>query len=171
MISEYLLVDGYNIINAWTDLFNTKKEDFDFCRDRLLAMLSNYQGYKKSNIVVVFDAHLVKGGSERVEDYDNITVVYTKENETADSYIERFVYKMVDKHTIRVATADYMEQRVILNIGGIRMSARELKEEVLSVSHKKRQDTKVILGKSNTIMSNVSPELLKKLEDMRRGKF
>lgn len=168
---EYLLVDGYNIINAWTDIFDLKKEPLEDCRDKLLGMLSNYQGYKNIHVIVAFDAHLVKGGTEKVENYDKITVVYTKENETADSYIERFVYKMPEDCRVRVATSDSLEQSIVLLGGGIRMSSRELKAEVLSVTKNNKTNSHSHQGKTNTIMSNVSPELLKKLEEMRRGKF
>lgn len=170
-IQEYLLVDGYNVVNAWMDIFDLKNEPLEDCRERLLSMLSNYQGYKKIQIIVVFDAHLVIGGTESVESYDKLTVVYTKENESADNYIERFVFKMSGEYRIRVATSDFLEQRLILHGGGIRMSSRELKEEVLSVTKHNKVSSQSHQGKTNTIMSNVSPELLKKLEDMRRGKF
>ena len=170
-IQEYLVVDGYNVINAWRDIFDLSKEPLEDCRERFLSMLSNYQGYKNIQVLVVFDAHLVKGGTERVENYDKLTVVYTKENESADNYIERFVYKMAEEYRIRVATSDYLEQRIILNVGGIRMSSRELKEEIFSVTKNNKRTSQDNQGKTNTIMSNVSPELLKRLEDMRRGKF
>lgn len=168
---EYLVVDGYNIINAWGDLFNLQEEPLEDCRERLLAILSNYQGYKKSNIIVVFDAHLVKGSREKQESYDNLTVVFTRENETADNYIERFVYRMGNTYTIRVATSDYLEQRMILNKGGIRMSPRELREEVLKASNNSKAESTGKAEKANTIMSRMGPEMLEKLERMRRGKF
>lgn len=169
---DYLVVDGYNVINSWNDVFDLNKESMEDCRERLLSMLSNYQGYKKINIIVVFDAHLVIGGTEKIENYDKLTVVYTKENETADNYIERFVFKMEDEYRIRVATSDFLEQRLVLHGGGVRMSSRELKEELLSVTKRNRTTSlNNQYNKTNTIMSNVSPELLKKLEEMRRGKF
>ena len=84
---EYLLIDGYNIINAWKDLFKLESEPLEDCRDKLLAILSNYQGYRKLEIIAVFDAHQVKGSQEKHEIYDKIKIVFTKENETADKYI------------------------------------------------------------------------------------
>lgn len=168
---EYLVVDGYNIINAWNDVFNLRKESLEDCRDKLCEMLSNYQGYKKINVIVVFDAHMVREGQIKTETYDNITIVYTKENQTADNYIERFVYTMSPEHTVRVATSDYLEQRIVLSSGGIRMSPRELKEEIKQAN----KNIEMILSKKpvkdNTIMSNLPPGLLEKLEKMRRGKF
>lgn len=167
---EYLLVDGYNIINAWTDTFNLQKESLEDCRDKLLNIMSNYQGFKKINIIVVFDAHLVKGSKEKHESFDNITVVFTKENETADNYIERFVHKMGNLHTVRVATSDYLEQTIVLSNGGIRMSPRELKEEVEKAAKGARLDLSSKPMKANDIMSRIDPELLEKLERFRRGK-
>lgn len=168
---EYLLVDGYNIINAWGDIFNVSDEPLADSRDKLLEILSNYQGYKKINVIVVFDAHMVKGSMEKVENYDNITVVYTKENESADNYIERFVYKMGSTHTVRVATSDYLQQTMILSSGGIRMSQRELREEINAINKNIREEIAGDLKKNNTIMSNINKELLEKLEKMRRSKF
>jgi len=166
---EYLLIDGYNIINAWTDIFKIGKEPLEDCRDKLLNILSNYQGYKKIDVIVVFDAHLVKGSREKQELFDNITVVFTKENETADNYIERFVHKLGATHRIRVATSDYLEQTMVLSNGGIRMSPKELREEIGLTNKLNRIDIKKDSIKSNTIMSRIDPELLEKLEKIRRS--
>ncbi|MDF2524252.1 MAG: putative RNA-binding protein [Clostridiales bacterium] len=166
---EYLIIDGYNIINAWTDIFNLRKEPLEDCRVRFLNILSNYQGYKKINVIVVFDAHLVKGSQEKHEAFDNITVVFTKENETADNYIERFVHKMASSNKVQVATSDYLEQTIILSNGGIRMTSRELKDEVFYVSQNSKGKMQSLPKKANTIMEHVSPELLEVLEKIRRG--
>lgn len=166
---EYLIIDGYNIINAWTDIFNLKQDPLEDCRERLLNILSNYQGYKKINVIVVFDAHLVKGSQEKQEAFDNITVVFTKENETADNYIERFVHKMAASNKIQVATSDYLEQTIVLSNGGIRMSSRELKEEVFSVVKSPSKNLGNSQKRSNTIMEHISPEMLEILEKIRRS--
>ena len=168
---EYLIVDGYNIINAWSDVFNPGKEPLEDCRDRLMAIMSNYQGTRNINIIIVFDAHLVKGSQEKQETYDNLTVVYTKENETADNYIEKFVYRLGTTHTIRVATSDYLEQTLVLSKGGIRMSARELREEINKANRNIKHEVGDNFLRSNSIMSHIKPELLEKLEKIRRGKF
>lgn len=165
---EYLIIDGYNIINSWNDIFDLRKEPLEDCRVKLLDLLSNYQGYKNIEVIVVFDAHLVSGGQEKQETYGKLTVIYTKENESADNYIERFVYRMAGKHQIRVATSDYLEQRMILSDGGIRMSSRELKEEIRAAPSHMKGDYGKSLKKDNTIASHVNPELLEK---MRRGKM
>jgi predicted RNA-binding protein with PIN domain len=154
---EYLLVDGYNIINAWKDVFN------------LLAMLSNYEGYKKVKIIVVFDAHLVSGGKEKVENYDNIIIVYTGENQTADNYIERFVYKYSNENIIRVVTSDYLEQSIVLRNGGARMTPRELRKEIDDARKNMRKDSQAKQHNTrNTVISNIKPEIVEILEKLRR---
>ncbi|MCX7748268.1 MAG: NYN domain-containing protein [Clostridia bacterium] len=168
---EYLIVDGYNIINAWGDVFDLSSNSLEECRNKLLNILSNYQGYKKINIIVVFDAHLVKGSQLKKEIFDNLTVVFTKENETADNYIERFVYRFGSTNRIKVATSDYLEQTMVLRYGGIRVSARELREEVKNAGQTNRPEVKDYSAKTNSLMANVKPELLEKLEKIRRSKF
>ncbi|NMB96553.1 MAG: NYN domain-containing protein [Clostridiaceae bacterium] len=167
---EYLLVDGYNVINAWKDVFDLKRETLEECREKLLNILSNYEGYRKINVVIVFDAHMVKGSTNKVEEYDNITVVYTEENQTADNYIERFVYQYGNIHTIRVVTSDYLEQTIVLKHGAARMTPRELKDQVENI-HRNMISEFAQMPKNtrNTLASNMDSELLKKLEQMRRG--
>jgi len=168
---EYLIIDGYNIINAWKDIFHPESEPLEDCRDKLLNIMSNYQGYKRINVIVVFDAHLVKGSQEKQEAFDNLTVVYTKENETADNFIERFVHKLGNTYTIRVATSDYLEQTLVLGKGGIRVTPRELREEVGAADKHKKPAVRDNFLKTNSIMSRIKPELLEKLEKIRRSKF
>ncbi len=168
---EYLLVDGYNVINAWGDILDLKNSTLEDCRDKLLNMLSNYQGYKNNNVIVVFDAHMVKGSQEKVEKFDNLTVVFTKENETADNYIEKFVYRFGNTNTVRVVTSDYLEQTMILSSGGIRITPKEFYREVMTVTQGKAAFEKNSQRKSNTIESNLSPDVLKVLEQIRRSKF
>lgn len=167
---DYLIVDGYNVINAWQDVFDVGREPLEDLRDKLADMLSNYQGFKKLNIIVVFDAHLVKGSREKREKRDNIEVVFTKENETADIYIERFVYKMSGDNTIRVVTSDYLEQRMVLTGGGVRMTPRELKEEMDQASRTAQTSTETGKSRSISLSDRVNPDQLERLEKMRRGK-
>ena len=127
---EYLLVDGYNIIFAWDELKAVAQENLDAARKQLMDILSNYQGFKKSVVIVVFDAYKVKGGLGSVEKYHNIHVVYTKEAETADAFIERATYEIGRKHRVRVATSDGPEQLIILGHGALRMSASAFRAEV-----------------------------------------
>jgi len=127
---EYLLVDGYNIIFAWPELKEIAHENMDGARIKLLDALSNYQGIRKCKIIVVFDAYRVKGHREEVLTYNNIYIVYTKEAQTADHYIEKFVHDHHKDYRITVATSDALEQIIILGKGAALLSARELREEV-----------------------------------------
>ena len=130
---EYLLVDGYNIIFAWDELKNLAKDSLEGARHLLMDLLCNYQGYQKCVVILVFDAYKVKGNPGSVEHYRNIHVVYTKEAETADAYIERATYEIARANPdrrVRVATSDNLEQLIILGHGAIRVSAREFHEEV-----------------------------------------
>ena len=129
----YLLVDGYNIIFAWDELNKLAKEDLDSARNRLINILCNYQGYKQCCVILVFDAYKVKEGPGSVEKINNIYVVYTKQAETADTYIERTSYELGRRHRVRVATSDGMEQRIILGHDAERVSASIFLEEVNQV--------------------------------------
>ena len=135
---EYLLVDGYNIIHAWDELSRLAERDLDGARQRLMDILSNYQGWRKCRLILVFDAYKVKGNHGSVEKYHNIHVVYTKEAETADMYIEKTTYEIAREHRVRVATSDGLEQLIILGHGAQRISARELKYEVDEVERQIR---------------------------------
>lgn len=128
----YLLVDGYNIIFAWQDLKELAEINIEGARGKLMDILSNYQGYRKMNLIVVFDAYKVKGNPGDVQKYHNIDVVYTKEAETADAYIEKTVHKMGKMFDVTVATSDALEQLIIMGQGGHRLSAQGLLEEIIS---------------------------------------
>lgn len=130
---EYLLVDGYNIIFAWEDLNKLAKENLDLARTTLINRLCNYQGFKQNNIIVVFDAYRVSGHHREVEQHHNVSVVYTKESETADSYIEKVTHELSKSHRVRVATSDGTEQIIILGNGAFRVSAAEFEDEVKRV--------------------------------------
>ena len=124
---EYLLVDGYNLIFAWDKL---KELTFDGARERLINILCNYQGYKKCAVIVVFDAYKVKGQQREVERVNNISVVYTKEAETADMYIEKTSHQLAKRHRVRVVTSDGLEQLIILGNGALRVPSRAFIGEV-----------------------------------------
>jgi predicted RNA-binding protein with PIN domain len=130
---EYLLVDGYNIIFAWDELKTIARDNLDAARKALCDLLCNYQGYRKCEVIAVFDAYKVKGGLGSVEKYHNIHVVYTKEAETADAYIERATYEIGKEHRVRVATSDGPEQLIILGHGALRVSASSFHEEMTRV--------------------------------------
>ena len=130
---EYLLVDGYNIIFAWDELKAVAGESLDAARKALCDLLCNYQGCRRCEVIAVFDAYKVRGGQGSVEKYHNIHVVYTKEAETADAYIERATYELGKRHRVRVATSDGPEQLIILGHGALRVSASAFREEVEAV--------------------------------------
>jgi ribosomal protection tetracycline resistance protein len=131
---EYLLVDGYNIIHAWPELNDLVDEHMDIARTKLQDILSNYQGIRRCKIILVFDAYRIPGDVERIIDHHNIHIVYTKEAQTADQYIEKFVHDYHKKYRILVATSDAVEQMIIRGKGADLMSARELREEIQSVT-------------------------------------
>ena len=133
-------MDGYNIIFAWDELKELAKVNIDGARGRLLDILSNYQGYKKNHLIVVFDAYKVPGGRGSVQKYHNIYEVYTKEAETADQYIEKTVREIGKKYHVTVATSDALEQVIILGAGAVRMSASNLWEEVQLVTRELREN-------------------------------
>lgn len=130
VLSEYLLVDGYNIIFAWEELKELAQENLDSAREALIEVLNNYQGYRKCSIIAVFDAYKVKGGVRREERHGNIDVVFTKEAETADTYIERTTHEMKGKYQVRVATSDRLEQMIIMGNNAFKISAKEFKAEI-----------------------------------------
>lgn len=137
---EYLLVDGYNIIFAWKDLNELAKTNIDGARGKLLDTLCNYQGMKKCNLIVVFDAYRVKGHGTEIFDYHNIHVVYTKEAETADQYIEKFAHENAKKYKVTVATSDGLEQIIIRGAGCLLMSAGDLEKEVEEMERRLREE-------------------------------
>lgn len=135
---KYLLVDGYNIIFAWEDLKELAKASIDGARGKLMDILCNYQGIRGCRLILVFDAYRVQGHDTELFDYHNIHVVYTKEAETADQYIEKFAYENGKKADITVATSDGLEQIIIRGQGCALLSARELKEEIQRASEEIR---------------------------------
>ena len=131
---RYLLVDGYNVIHAWQELRELAAINMAAARDRLLDIMANYQGYEQVRLIVVFDAYKVKGFAGEEARYHNIHVVFTKEAQTADSYIERFAHDNAKKYDIAVATSDGLEQIIITGQGCRLFSARELEEEIARVN-------------------------------------
>ncbi|MCI8387138.1 MAG: GTP-binding protein [Clostridiales bacterium] len=136
---EYLLIDGYNIIFAWDELNKLAAESLDLARNELITRISNYQGFKQCEIIIVFDAYKVKHGQGELERINNISVVYTKEAETADTYIEKATHELSKTHRVRVATSDNQEQLIILGNGAIRLSASGFHAEVEAVEKEIRE--------------------------------
>ncbi len=143
---EYLFIDGYNILFAWDELKTLAREDLETARQKLMDILSNYAGYKNRDVVLVFDGYRVKGSRGHRELYHNLLVVYTKENETCDMYIEALIHAVGKHDRVWVATSDSLIQLSVFRSGVLRLSARELREEVTAVSREmetlmKKMDT------------------------------
>lgn len=167
---EVLLVDGYNIIFAWEELKEIAKDSIDGARGRLMDMLSNYQGYKKNHLIVVFDAYKVEGGMGSVQKYHNIHVIFTKEAETADQYIEKTVREIGKKYNVTVATSDALEQIIILGAGAARMSASDLYENIQLMSNELRETyLQPEKGSKNYLFDHLSEELTEVMEAVRLG--
>lgn len=145
---EYLLVDGYNIIFAWDELKRMARDSLDLARQTLIHILSNYQGYKKCNLICVFDAYRVRDGRGSVERHAGMYVIYTRSHETADTYIEKVTYDIGKEHRVRVATSDALEQVIVMGHGAQRMSALGLYEEVCSTAEEVRETIAQINAKN-----------------------
>ena len=170
-VEEYLLVDGYNIIFAWDDLKELSKVNIEGARGKLMDILSNYQGYKKNTVILVFDGYKVQGNVEEVMKYHNIYVVYTKEAETADQYIEKTVQKIGRKHHVMVATSDALEQMIILGQGAQRIPARELREQIELVSQEIREEHLEKTKKMNSyLFDHMTDEMAELMDDIRMGR-
>lgn len=167
---EYLLVDGYNIIFSWEELNELAKENIHAACDKLMDILSNYQGYRKCTLILVFDAYKVEGHVEEIITYHNIYVVYTKEAETADQYIEKTVHRIGRQYQVTVATSDGLEQVIIMGQGAHRISAQGLKKEIEDTEktareewHQRRQSSKTYL------FDHMSEEMQEQMEKIRMG--
>ena len=159
---EYLLVDGYNIIFAWDDLRSLAQGDVKAARDSLMDRLSNYAGFTKKNVICVFDAYKVPGGTEQIYRYHNIDVIFTREAETADQYIEKAAHELTKQYQVTVATSDAIEQIIIYGAGAVRLSARNFESEVVNAEREMKaqyiaQDT----DRRQTVGSSVGEEIRK----------
>ena len=168
---EYLLVDGYNIIFAWEELNELAKASIDAARNKLMDILSNYQGFTGCTLILVFDAYKVKGSQGEVQKYHNIYVVYTKEAETADQYIEKTTHEIGRKYKVTVATSDALEQVIVMGQGAYRISARDFYEEVERTEKQIREINEKQHGeKKNYLLDYAKEEDAKKMEAVRLGK-
>ena len=168
---EYLLVDGYNIIFSWDELKELSKTNIAAARQKLMDVLCNYQGFKKCTLILVFDAYKVEGFQGEVQTYHNIHVVYTKEAETADQYIEKTVHQIAKKYKVTVATSDATEQVIIWGAGAMRMSAQGLLQEVQETNKEIRRLLEEVKkpGKES-MLKGLPPEVAELLEEVRLGK-
>lgn len=168
---EYLLVDGYNVIFAWEELNELAKASIDAARNKLMDILSNYQGFTGCTLILVFDAYKVKGSQGEVQKYHNIYVVYTKEAETADQYIEKTTHEIGRKYKVTVATSDALEQVIVMGQGAYRMSARDFYEEVERTEKQIREINRQQHGeKRNYLLDYAKEEDAKHMEEVRLGK-
>ncbi|MFD0590884.1 NYN domain-containing protein [Paenibacillus sp. GCM10027627] len=168
--NDVLLVDGYNIIGAWPELEKLKEHDLEDARDKLLDMLADYQGFTGMGVYVIFDAHQVPGLGATFKQH-KLTIVYTKEKETADECIERLCNEFITRRrNVYVATSDLVEQHVAFGKGALRVSAREL---LIDIGQNRRQIEHTIREegpiKRNSLDQNISLDVWSKLERLRRG--
>ncbi len=165
---DYLLVDGYNIIFAWKELSKLAEDNLEAAKSRLITLLCNYQGIKKVNLILVFDAYKVEGGKGSVIREGNIYIVHTKEAETADQYIEKTTHELKKNYNVTVATSDGLEQVIIMSQGALRMSAKDLYIEVTAnekaISEKIHEYKPV---KNNMLIDNLDSEAACFLEQLR----
>ncbi|MCR6543935.1 NYN domain-containing protein [Dehalobacterium formicoaceticum] len=170
MGDDILIVDGYNIINAWPELVALKDESFEHARIKLLDIMTNFQGMIGGLVLVVFDAHQVKKGLGVIEDYGGVQVIFTREGETADSCIERLVSLIPRGTRVTVATSDWAEQRLVMGQGALRLSAREFLMQVNEV-RRKMDIKKTHPGKNSITLDDViDSEIKDTLERWRRSK-
>ncbi|MEK4487736.1 NYN domain-containing protein [Psychrobacillus sp. FSL H8-0484] len=166
---QILLVDGYNIIGAWSELRKLKSDKLLDARDRLIELMAEYKAFTGIRVIVVFDAHLVPG-IENKKKQNDVEIIYTRENETADERIEKLTLELSNRRTqIYVATSDMTEQRVIFGQGALRKSARELEIEMFSISSNITKKVKHIQENKPTSTIPLSDEIAEIFEKWRRG--
>lgn len=167
---NYLFVDGYNIINAWPELKEASGSNLQQARENLIEQMVEYQSFVGERVTIVFDAHLVKGSSQKNEIINGVEVVFTKEHQTADSYIERQVEQLTrnQRNRVRVATSDWAEQQVVLGSGATRISARELRIEMDLVKKNIRKKAEEIRQDRSALADRLDDETVQILEKWRR---
>ncbi len=167
-MKEYLVVDGYNVINSWPELNRMKSYNLGLARDKLVEILQNFQGAQAVFIIIVFDAHLSKTKMRAVLTAGNIRVVYTKTGETADTLIEKMIGELPPRSKITVVTNDWDEQRIVLGKGALRMTSGELLERVKASAEQIDAYKNLSSNKLNTFESLLHEKVKKRLEELRR---
>jgi len=165
---EYLFIDGYNIINQWS-YYKDISRNIENSRNKLIELLVEYQAYRGIRVIVVFDAHMVKGSLEKKEMIADVEIIYTKEHETADSYIEKQLDKIGRHENVQVATSDAAIQQIVISRGGTRISAHEMILELENAKKDIRTKYEKTRQKGTNIDQVLTPETLKKLEKLRRN--
>lgn len=165
----YLIVDGYNVINFWPELLKLKDLNLEHARERLIEILSDYAGFKKMKVIIVFDAHLVEGGVEKHEERSGVKIIYSGEGMIADLVIEKLMNVIPKDARVYVATSDKVEQNVVWGKGAFRISSREL---LLEVEKSKQESKQYLNGKkhiSNPVDAQLTEDVRLILEKWRRG--
>ncbi len=168
-MEEYLILDGYNVINSWPKLKFLMDESLEVARNGLINKMAEYKAFKGINVIVVFDAYLVKGSIEKSEKLKGVEMVFTKEKETADTYIEKLIVELSKKNRVAVVTNDRAEQQIILGSGATRISVREMILEFDIIKSKINNKIKVEKIQKNTLSDIIDNSILEKLEKFRRG--
>ena len=169
---DYLIVDGYHIINAWDELKEIAISDLEHAREKLIDAIIEYAEFTGRLGIIVFDAYNIKSCKEKIEKRKNITIVYTKEYQTADSYIEKFIGSLSKYDDVKVATNDYAEQQIVLGKGASRITSRELKLDLENAKSKIREKNTSAHKKiqRNWLEDRLDKETLSKLENIRRNR-
>ncbi|MBD7912691.1 MULTISPECIES: NYN domain-containing protein [Clostridium] len=168
---KIIFIDGYNVLNSWPNLKEGKNDSFHGRRLKLVNILHNYGSYSDSKVILVFDGHKVAGNLENKEDINkNLSIIFTKDGETADSYIEREVHSLGRRFEVYVVTSDWLEQQTIFQRGAVRMSSLEFYNEVMETEHsirKKAAKNRVVA--KNHLQDNLDIDVVQKLEKIRRS--
>lgn len=167
-----IFVDGYNVINSWPNLKCTTDEGIDGSRKKLIDIMHTYESFYNCKVKVVFDAYKVNGNLEKIEIVSkNLEVIFTKDGETADSYIERKVHELGRKYEVYVVTSDGLEQQTIFQRGAVRVTTLEFYNEIIDMENRIRKETQenIINTNKNHLQDNINSEIRKKLEEIRRS--
>lgn len=170
-MNEYLILDGYNVINSWPELKVLMNESLEVARGELVELMAEYRAFKGITVIVVFDAYLVKGSIRKSEKLKGVEVVFTKEKETADSYIERLIVELSSnrRNRVSVVTNDWTEQQMVLGGGGTRIPVREMILEFNQIKNKINKRIETPKKQNNTLSDRIDRSILEKLEKFRRN--
>ena len=168
---KIIFIDGYNVLNSWPNLKEGKNDSFEGRRLKLINTLHNYGSYHDCKVIVVFDGYKVAGNIENKEEINrNLSIIFTRDGETADSYIEKEVHNIGRKYEVYVVTSDWLEQQTIFQRGAVRMSSLEFYNEVMLTEHSiRKKNLKNKVSSKNHLQDNIDDEVLEKLEKMRRS--
>lgn len=169
---KIIFIDGYNVLNSWPNLKDLKNISFDGARNKLVDILHNYGSYNDCKVILVFDGHKVAGNIENKEEINkNLSIVFTKDGETADAYIEKEVHSIGRRYEVYVVTSDWLEQQTIFQRGAVRMSSLEFYNEVIGLENKIRiKSENNMNSQKNNLGDNIDEDVLNKLEELRRSR-